>query len=273
MIWAHATKLNPCPICSKDDYCTFGDRAMLCQRVESKWPALKGGYYHYYGESKPEYIPQAKAAPKSIDAISIVRKEYQIPGNSREKILDFANNLGVSQPSLIQLGCYFSTQYKSYAFPMSDGDGNYIGIRLRNSAGFKWAVPGSRQGIFLPNISYNETKICYLPEGPTDTAALLTMGLFAIGRPTCNSGNDHIKVALKRLGIYRAVIIADNDELKATGNRPGLDGARKLKKELGLASVIWMPPSPLKDVRQFLNKGGTRQMIESEIKNKIWSKL
>lgn len=271
-IWAHATKLNPCPICGKDDYCTFGDRAMLCQRVESKWPALKGGWYHYYGESRPEYIPQAKAAPKSIDAKKMLT-EWNTNGPMIDCVPFRAGEIGVSTESLKNLGTVYSFKHNALAFPMSDGGGKYIGIRLRNSAGFKWAVPGSRQGIFIPNCLMHETKICYLPEGPTDTAALLTMGLFAIGRPTCNSGNDHIKVALKRLGIYRAVIIADNDELKATGNRPGLDGARKLKKELGLASVIWMPPSPLKDVRQFLNKGGTRQMIESEIKNKIWSKL
>ena len=270
MIWPHATKLNPCPICGKEDWCTFGDKAMLCQRVESKWPAVKGGWYHYYGETKPDYIPKAKLAPKSIDAFGFYRRcaDSTLIDNST-----LANQLGVSIASLNNLYCVWCNQFKAFAFPMSDANGNHIGIRLRNSAGFKWAVSGSRQGIFLPNVSYNETiKIAYLPEGPTDTVALLTMGLFAIGRPTCNSGNDIIKAALKRLKIYRAVIVADNDEIKATGKRPGLEGAIKLKKELGLSSVIWMPPSPIKDVREFLNKGGTKQMIESDIKNKVWSK-
>ena len=154
---------------------------------------------------------------------------------------------------------------------MKNGAGNIVGIRLRKADGFKWAVTGSRQGIFIPNS--DPQKIAYLPEGPTDTAAMLTMGLFAIGRPSCNSGNEYIKEALKRLHISRVVVVADNDEIKAGNRRPGLEGAIKLKRFLGLPSVIWMPPSPIKDVREFLGKGGTKQMIESEIKNKVWSRL
>lgn len=289
MIWAHATPANPCPICGKEDWCTYGDKAMLCQRVESKWPANNGGWYHYYGESKPEYIPQAKAAPKRINATELMK------GCVNDLATYNFTTLGVSYQSLVDLGTGYSSRHKALAFPMSDGDGNYIGIRLRNSAGFKWAITGGNNGIFLPQVISNYTKIAYLPEGPTNTAALLTIGLFAIGRPNSKSGNEFIKSALKRLGIYRVVIVADNDELKNTkclkcgglinnnlckdckNNqktfRPGLEGAIKLKKELGLASVIWMPPSPLKDVRQYLIKGGTKQMIESEIKNKVWKKL
>ncbi len=240
---------------------------MLCQRIESKWPAKAGGWYHWYGESRPEYIPQSREVPKSIDVRSIIDRQASDCPKS------FAERLGVSHESLVALDCKWLNARAAYSFPMSDGNGNHIGIRLRNSAGFKWAVPGSRQGVFLPKSLIYETKIAYLPEGPTDTAALLTIGLFAIGRPTCNSGNDHIKTALKRLGIRRAVIVADNDEIKQTGKRPGLDGAMKLKKELGIPCVIWMPPSPIKDARQFINQGGTKQMIENEVNKKVWSKL
>ena len=274
MIWPHASKERPCVVCGGLDWCTFGDRSMLCQRVESQWPAAKGGWYHGYGGSKPVNIPKPKAAPKWIDAEKIMNILHNSTSNYKNRSYEIADKLSVAQHSIISLYCAYSFEYKAWAFPMRDGDNKIIGIRLRNSAGDKWAVTGSRQGIFIPlagcPMPYG---IAYLPEGPTDVAALLTMGLFAIGRPTCNSGNDFIKIALKRLGIRRVVIIADNDEIKATGKRPGLDGAVKLKKELNLPSVIWMPPSPIKDVRQFLIKGGTKEMIESELKNRVWTKI
>jgi hypothetical protein len=270
MIWAHATIEHPCPICGKTDWCTFGDRAVLCQRVESERPDPKGGWYHNYGSGKAQrfMLPPSKQSPAHINCASIITAWKSFNRN----LSQWSESLGVSVNSLSSLDCVWSSINNAWAFPMSDGMGGYIGIRLRNADGFKWAVTGSRQGIFIPNGTKIEPRICYLPEGPTDTAALLTLGLFAIGRPNCLGGGEFIKEALKRLGIYRVVIVSDNDQIKQDGKRPGLEGAIKLKKFLGLASVIWIPPSPIKDVREFLNKGGTAQMIEAEIKNKVWSK-
>lgn len=272
-IWQHATIKNPCPICGRTDWCTFGERAMLCQRVESAKPHPKGGWYHFYdtAPARPLFIPKPQAAPQAIDIAKVTATWKPL-----RKVGELAAKLGVATQSLNQLNVVWSSQHNAWAFPMCDAECNPIGLRLRNDDAKKWSVTGSRQGIFLPNVAEeHDIKVAYLPEGPTDTAALLTLGLFAIGRPTCNSGNEIVAACLNRMGIYRAVIVADNDEMKQLGPRegyPGIEGAMKLKKELKLSSVIWMPPSPLKDARAFLNKGGTRQMIESEIKSKVWSK-
>jgi hypothetical protein len=156
---------------------------------------------------------------------------------------------------------------------MYDKNGIICGIRLRNSRGFKWAVSGSRQGVFLPTIA--NPKIAYLPEGPTDCAALLSIGLFPIGRPTANAATDILISTLKRLKIWQAVIVADNDNLKFGGvcarSRPGLTAAQKLKKQLPVKSVIWVPPPPCKDIRDFVRKGGTKEMIEGMIEGMKWS--
>ena len=273
-IWEHASKKNPCPICKRDNWCTFGERAMLCQRVESTHPASKGGWYHFYDNNvKPVYVPKAKAPPRQIDAHSMLFNWRKTTGELDIKSL--AGNLGGHFAALVSMGVAYSARYGAWAFPMFDGDGSMIGIRLRNDEGFKWAVTGSRQGIFLPSPLVKVQPIAFLPEGPTDTAAGLSLGLYTIGRPTCMSGNDQVKAALKRLGIHRAVIVSDNDELKQLGpreGRPGIEGAAKIKKELGISSIIWIPPAPIKDLREFLNKGGTKELIESSIKNKVWSK-
>ena len=273
-IWSHATKANPCPICGKFDWCTFGNKAMLCQRVESNRPHAKGsGWYHFYNDDKPDYIPKAKPPPRSINARAIIDRYLNTTPPERLDLC--ANKLGVTVDSLNALEVSWSAEKKAWAFPMSDGCGKVIGIRLRNDEGFKWAETGSRQGIFLPWLHLEPQRIVFLPEGPTDTAALLSMGLYAIGRPTCMSGNEQIAEALKRLRIFRAVIVADNDDMKKLGpreGRPGIEGAIKLKRDLKIPSAIWIPPSPMKDVREYYRNGGTRRLIESDIKNKVWRK-
>lgn len=273
MIWAHASKQNPCPICNKTDWCTFGDRAMLCQRVESQHPHKSGGWFHFYDSDKPQYIPQAKAAPKQLIKIEDLIQRW-MNNTSADELASLANNLGVTYNSLEYLDVCWAKEHKAFAFPMCDSKGNRIGIRLRSHAGFKWAVTGSREGIFLPISDTQE--VAWLPEGPTDTAALLSLGCYAIGRPTCHSGNSLIVETLNLHKIRRAVVVADNDDLKRFGpdeqRRPGIDGALKLKVELGKAkikSVIWIPPT--KDSREFLKAGGTRVVMESDIKNKVWT--
>ena len=259
-LWPHVNKEHPCPICRKDDWCTVGERAILCQRIQSPHPHRSGnGWYHFFDGPRPKF--QAKAPPPvhRIDAASIM---LSLPSGFQYEL---AQSLGVSVESLMSLGCRFAPAKSAHAFPMSDGQGSTIGIRLRNDAGMKWAWPGSKQGIFLPTmvpdrarIEYGAFERAYLPEGPTDTAALLSMGLCAIGRPTCNFNGEYIREALQRLGIKEIY--------------PGIEGAYKLKKELGVRSVVWMPPSPVKDAREFYRRGGTRQLIESDIKNKVWSR-
>ncbi len=306
-IWPHATKQHHCTICGGEDWCTFGSVAMLCQRIESAYPAKVSGWYHYYDGKGPRPMVPVKKAGKVHGAISdfgrlhdLLFEKYGQDSNM------LALSLGVSIASLVDLQVAWCPTNRAYAFPMRSGEGEIIGIRLRNISGDKWAVTGSRQGIFIPDEEL-KAPICFLPEGPTNTAALLTLGLFAIGRPNVLCGGEQIKVALKRLGIFRAVIVADNDlsrlekltaeksRLESLGlinsdeyaqvveklntlrdgdmRRPGIDGAQKLKKELaGISSCIWIPPAPFKDVRDFLKAGGTRQLIESDLKGKIWTK-
>jgi phage/plasmid primase-like uncharacterized protein len=161
---------------------------------------------------------------------------------------------------------------------MRDGDNKIIGIHLRCDDGSKKAITGSRNGLFIPQVE--PQKVAYVCEGASNTAALLTMGFYAIGRPSCNSGGEMLKVALKRLGVSRIVVCADNDTIKTAPDgrtfRPGQDGAKKLKKELGLMSVIFTTPNPLKDVRQMLQKLGVesaRDYITQSVAMKIWTKI
>ena len=237
----------------------------------------QGGWYHFYDSkvvSRPKDFPTKKAEPKKqIDAASMM---LGWSGRTTEaELISLSERLGLSVTSLRAVDAVWAAEHSAWAFPMRDGSGSIIGIRLRNNEGFKWAVSGSRQGIFIP-MPETHDGIVFLPEGPTDCAACFDLGLFAIGRPTCMTGGEQIKIALQRLGIHKAVIIADNDGLKQRGNgtefRPGYSGAEMLRKVLGIKSVIWTPPGVIKDVREFKQRGGTAALIMSAIKNRIWTK-
>jgi DNA primase len=105
-------------------------------------------------------------------------------------------------------------------------------------------------------------KVLFVCEGPTDTAAALDLGLFAVGRPNCCCGGPEIKIFARHHAVARVVLISDND-------KPGLDGARKVGGELKLPFAVYVPPA--KDVREFVRLGGTRAMIECTLNNTVWT--
>ena len=266
MIWPHATIKNPCPICGKTDWCSFGDKAMLCQRIASEHAHPKGGWFHFYETAKPISVPPPrKFVPPSTINFGNLSDRFR----NEAKLIDLAIQLGVSIGSLESLHAGWSNQYRAWTFPMRDASGKIIGMQLRGEQ--KRSITGSRLGLFIPQI--DPQPVVYLPEGASDTAAFLSMGLYAIGRPSCNAGNEMVAEFLKLNSIFKAVVVADRDEIKAGGNRPGSQGALKLKMQLKVSSVFWIPPNKIKDVREFYRLGGTKEIIESQVKNKVWSKI
>lgn len=270
MIWPRATKANPCKVCGKPDWCTFGDRAMICRRVESANPHLDrggnvDGWYHFYEESKP-VIPAPKWTPPrpSINPQSIPVKSC---GD------ELAAQLGVSMSALRCLGVGWSDEYNAWMFPMRDGNNEIVGWNRRFKDGTKKIVAGTKAGLYIPQMDVGEPV--FICEGGSDTAALLDMGLFGIGRFNVASGANDLKTFFAANKIYRCVIIADNDSIKQLGNqraRPGINGAMRLKKDLNMVSCLWQPPSPCKDVREYMKRGGTGALILNDLKNKVWRK-
>jgi len=227
-------------------------------RVESDRPAKSGGWMHCVGDRPRRYVPQPpRWQPPAINAAKLMQE--WTAATTVTALAEFATVLGVSTPSLVAVGAAWAAPYSAWAFPMCDGYGNVVGIRLRNERG-KFAVRGSRQGIFLATVPAQKTL--FVCEGPTDTAAAVELGLFAVGRPNCCCGGAEIKVFARRMECNRVVVISDND-------KPGLDGARKVGGELGLPFAVYVPPA--KDVREFVRLGGTRAMIENTLHNTVWN--
>ena len=238
-------------------------------RVVSAKPCDNGGYLHPLN-GHAVTIPRHEPPPRpTIDASGMMKRWFAQTPRAAYDGLSAA--LGVSAESLLALKCAWAPEPRAWAFPMRNGSGEVVGIRLRSPDGRKWSVTGGHEGIFLPAIPPEKTA--WIVEGPTDCAALLTLGKFAIGRPSCSGGIAHTAATLARLRIRQAIIISDNDEDKERPNgdrwNPGLDGANRLAEEIGVACCIVV--LPVKDSREFLQSGGTSELLDSLTHSVVWT--
>ena len=257
--WIRVTRREPCRVCQKPDWCTVSvTGSACCMRVESPRPMANGGWLHHHPEAKPPTPRQESHDDRpEIDAAALMS------GFQRETTdmqLDaLAESLGLPRHAVDALAPGWARRHSAWAFPMRDGQGGIVGIRLRNDQGRKWAVTGSRSGIFVPTIiPQDHALIC---EGPTDTAAALAMGYFALGRPSCSSGFTELATTCVRLGIKRVVVVADNDG-------PGRKGAEDCGAKIGKPFKIFMPPT--KDIRALYRAGGRREFVEDTLKSILW---
>lgn len=254
--WNRVSRKRPCEVCRKPDWCTWSDDgANCCMRVQSDTPMRNGGWLHR--DQVQSYVaPIRKAIP---DAAVNFEKIWQPWFNSTtyQDIDGLGMSLGVDPESLQSLDCAWNGS--AWAFPMRDAEDRMIGIRLRDNKGNKWAVKGSKQGLFL---SYRRPEgTLFIVEGPTDCAAALTLGLSAIGRPSCLGQEDLIVKYIRLHSIKRTIVITDNDDA-------GLRGAVKLQSLLPIPSTRYVPP--VKDLRQLVQLGGDANMIHTAVKDLVW---
>lgn len=226
-------------------------------RVPSGRALANGGWLHREASRQPIPLPPPPKPMPSIDAAAM--HQAWLARTSQASLEALARQLGVSAFSLAVLSAAWAAPHAAWAFPMRDVHGLICGIRLRAEDGRKWAVRGSHQGVFLPDVP--EQRTAYVAEGPTDTAAGLTLGLYCVGRPSCNTGGLQLRTLLRRRGVTRVVMLTDNDE-------PGRRGSERVAGDIGLP---WChAPSDAKDLRAFLRCGGTRAELETVINNQVF---
>lgn len=234
----------------------------MCMKSANEHPKQfksgETGYVHKLGGEVRRSVATHREPPRPIINASAMMKKW-CSETWPEYIADLAHSLGVKASALMELKVAWADEHRAFAFPMFNGYHACVGIRLRNMKGDKWAVRGSKQGIFLPFCPQQDTA--FICEGPTDTAAALSIGLFAIGRPSCSGGMPDIIVALRRLHIRRVVIIADNDD-------PGLTGADMLSRHLEIPCCLMT--LPCKDVRAAVKLGMDAETLECMTRNLRW---
>jgi len=233
-------------------------------QIESAKPHAEGGWIHALTD---ERIQRITPKPKKIIQRSVSFRNES--ARCRRAITvsqsrDLARRLGVSRLSLERLEIGWDG--RSYTFPMCDANSEIIGIRLRTSDGRKYAVSGSQNGLFIPTevCAWSEQTL-YICEGESDTAAALTLGLDAIGRPSCTGSEKHIKEFLRQRR-RDVVIVSDNDGLKTrpdgTQWRPGIEGARHLAQAIRpICSSVKIITPPEKDLRAWVQAGATAEAV------------
>ncbi|MBL9000774.1 MAG: hypothetical protein JNK25_06520 [Phycisphaerae bacterium] len=260
-------RAHPCPICGKPDWCLiavdYPPSRAFCQRIPSGTRCGEAGFLHWL-------TPRGSAPSRTRDFIVPAPKpsdprfgETMLAFQSaacRCALGGFADRLGVSIRSLERLGV--GRAPGAWAFPMRDATGRIIGIRTRPDSGGKFCLRDSRLGLFVPD-GLEQGGTLLIAEGESDTAALLTLGFAAIGRPGCGNGTKMMCELVARLHPAMVVIISDSD-------KPGLRGADVLARALTVRCRdvrVVVPPSPHKDARAWANGGASHDEIVAAIQS------
>lgn len=280
--WRRVSRREPCPICEHVDWCgVSADGAVChCMRVESANPCPSGGWFHFLKERpkrmpvrtgpKPPVRPRMFNAELTMDGF---RAEFESPGGGKDifdSLLEIGRDLNMCAADIDRLLVGRSAFHGAWAFPMLDGGGKCVGIRLREYGGsMKWSVAGSRDGLFYdPQIQPREAvynglrgRELVVVEGATDCIAGYALGLPCVGRSSCGTGGEMLRDLCARLRVSRVTIVTDNDAYKlrpdGTPWRPGIEGAQRLAQSLGRCYRIVTPPK--KDLREWYYAGLTTE--------------
>jgi hypothetical protein len=283
--WVRVSRESPCPICNKPDNCEVSrdGSAVWCGRVEEGSTKVNGGtqFLHFLRENRPPPTGQQKRSVQtkekkkaSADFGRQVESCFNDPA-AEAKRLELSN----------QLAAPFAPEYaealrrlmvgwhdKWWSFPERDATGRFIGLQRRYRDGAKRHFKGSKRGLtYCDNWDKSPGPI-YLVEGGSDVAAMLTLGLGTVGRPSNVGGVDLLCELLAEYDLERDIIVVgekDEKDRSAIKNHrtdckccnqcwPGKYGAvrtaKKLTKQLERRVGWTFPPGEAKDVRGWLLK-------------------
>ena len=260
--WQRVSKQRPCPICNRPDWCLYAGNpdnpdAGICSRIESPKRCGEAGWLHVLHRAATAWSLRIRRIELSAARIAIqttdfgkLAAEYRAAVQSLA-LMRLAGALGLSLASLTRLGIGWSSKHRAWTFPMQDGAGKVLGIRLRRPDGGKLAVKGGHEGLFIPEALDGDRLL--IAEGATDAAALSDLGFATVGRPSCTGGVKLLVELVRRLAVPDVVIVADGDE-------PGQRGAANLASTLVAYSPmvrIITPPAGIKDARAWKRSGAT----------------
>jgi len=259
--WVRVTRAAPCPICARPDWCGISaDGAVVrCMRVESPRPcrADAGGWLHRLTDAPRARGPIARPLPVRVpvrDFAALARRYFD--DLSDRQLQALSDQLGLEAGPLRAIGVGWTG--RAYSFPMRDGAGVVVGIRLRHPrTGQKWSEKGGREGCFLPWPRQQHGRLM-LPEGASDAAVCVQFGLDVAGRPSCGGGTRIVAELAKGRDV---VILIDRDDAGVRGGKSL--AAAILPLVTGLRIVA--PPPDAKDLREALQHGLTRERLLSMV--------
>lgn len=222
--YTRATADCPCPICARPDWCLVANdgKACICSRVKSRQVKRSGrgtifGWRHWLGEEK-QVTPPPPTEKTYLSTRQLQRYIGSITNRRHHLMIERqADLLGLKLDALLTMRALYDPDMAVLAFPMLGADMKPLGVRFRRADGRKWSLTGGREGVLLSR-SFTPTKPVWIAEGPTDSAALVQLGLRnVIGRPNCMGGDGIIKELLASYPQTPVVIVSDPEEAGRSG--------------------------------------------------------
>ena len=254
---------SPCPVCGKPDWCLVSQdgSAVICPRTsQGSFRDLgEAGFLHSQTPDLPTFPanwrpPSCRRPTQPLRDWSTFVRDCLPAATDRLPFL--ARSLGVSEGTLRRLEVGFFPDEACWLFPERDAAGQVIGAMRRYQDGSKRRMAGSQSGLtYALDWDTGDGPLC-LVEGASDTAALMTLGLSVIGRPSNRGGVSLLSSLLSAVPADRAIVVIGERDQKSDGNWPGRDGAiataQSLMKALGRPVSWTLPPEHAKDAREWL---------------------
>lgn len=123
----------------------------------------------------------------------------------------------------------------AWVFPERDGQRRIVGLALRHHDGSKAFVAGGRRGLIVP-VSFQPSRAAtvWIVEGASDTAAILSDGGVALGRPSCEPGRDdtlYFTELLRDLSVTARLLVVAERDFKGRTAWPPADQATRERCE------------------------------------------
>jgi hypothetical protein len=282
--WLTVTKEFPCPICGKHDWCRrkADGSAVLCHRaatgmVPAGWKQgtrTSGGGIIFdnldhaaRADSLTTPPPAGGKTRKLLTTEQWTSLVANRTRNATEHVERLAELLGVGVDSLEALSFGWDSGKRAWTTPHRNAGGEITGVSVRYSQPWtdsdgtvhaKASEPGTRVGLFFDPTTWSRGNgPVFLVEGASDVAALMTMDVAAVGRPSNVGGVDQLVELLTGLELERPVVVVGERDQKPDGSWPGRDGAEQTARRLAgrlNRRVGWgFPPDDAKDSRGWLN--------------------
>lgn len=257
-----ATRAKPCPVCEKptsnrEGYCVIDwvRGRVWCGHARDSFQ----GRFFNLSESEWSAPPKEVKTVRDDPEVNWEAEQLDLAAAMTPQLRrKHAKLIGVSESALIRLRAGFH-ESGAVSFPMRWADGKVGGIRLRCEDGFKFAIRGSKNLLFVPD-NFNRFDHAVICEGPTDTAAGIDIGLNIVGRASALTCREELfKVCQNAKSV---VIVRDADEV-------GLRGAEQVATDLYKKHIPVKIIRPLghKDLRSWKAGGLTTELFKSVCAN------
>lgn len=193
-----------------------------------------------------------------------------------------AKHLMVSSSSLTALRIGTTSDDRASTWPMRNEKQDVIGVRIvglpwTDDCHAKWSRRGSQSGLFIARGTEQATRAnsadqiaatdraLFITEGASDTAAAISLGLWVIGRASCNSASFFVDRYIRLHKPSSLTIIADHDDAGRSGAiRLAKSLCQNLPKPLHTVQII-TPPNLNHDLRDWIGQGANQADISNAV--------